>query len=159
MLIGIYFLSNIITSEKKTTIENREPVIESEIKTENLYKDEIYIPLNLQESVSEFKGEPQLKIENRPGGKLFVALYPTLGGDILVSQGVNSHQNVGDMLNEVKSWYPPENIKELDVSGNQAILDESESTIHIITKDHIYTVAGSKDGTFLLKVANLIKYK
>ncbi|MFC5588158.1 hypothetical protein ACFPRA_04645 [Sporosarcina soli] len=124
----------------------------------------IKIPLNLDEKnidhiVAEARG---VNTEKRPGGYLIETWYPTdtKNGDLLVAQSVNEYGVAQSLIKVVKTWYPEElgGFKELNLGGYQAILNENEedaNTLHIITDNEIFTMAGQKT-EFLLEVAEEI---
>jgi len=136
------------------------------VEFSSVEESEIKMPLNLEEKnidhiVAEARG---VNTEKRPGGYLIETWYPTdtENGDLLVAQSVNEYGVAQSLIEAVKTWYPEElgGFKELNLSGYQAILNENEedaNTLHIITDNEIFTMAGQKTEILLDVAEEIIK--
>jgi len=163
-----------VTSEKSTEIAKSTEQIEKNVNYQennnsinklpiDLVKDEVHIPLNLNEKTDFLKEKPDIVVaEEREGGHAFITWYNTNESQIMTSQSVNHYKDVVLMFDEIKNlWYKNSKTKELKIKGLNAIIEITEhghDSLHIVTKDHIYTIAGEKENK-LLKIANQIVFK
>ena len=169
-----FFAGNVMlgTSAEENIAEATEvevPVIVTKedlapIEFSSVEESEIKMPLNLEEkNIDHIVGGARgVNTEKRPGGYLVETWYPTdtENGDLLVAQSVNEYGEAQSFVEVVKTWYPEHlgGFKELRLGGYQAILNENEenaNTLHIITDNEIFTIAGQKT-EMLLDVAEVI---
>ncbi|MBO0589612.1 MULTISPECIES: hypothetical protein [unclassified Sporosarcina] len=143
------------------TLEDLAPV-----KFNSVDESEVKMPLNLEEkNIDHIVGEARgVNAEKRPGGYLIETWYPTdtENGDLLVAQSINEYGVAQSLVEDVKTWYPEElgGFKELNLGGYQAILNENEedaNTLHIITDNEIFTIAGQKTEILLDVAEEMIK--
>lgn len=155
-------LEKAVISSKNSIAEDLEDF--ASVPFDSVEKAEVKMPLNLEEkNINHIAGEARgVNTEKRPGGYLIETWYPTdtENGDLLVAQSVNEYGEVQSLVEVVKTWYP-ENLggfKELRLGGYSAILNENEenaNTLHLITDNEIFTIAGQKT-VMLLEVAEVL---
>jgi len=169
-----FFAGNAIlgTSAEENTLEKVEvPMVVTQedlspVTFSSVEKSEIKMPLNLEEkNIDHIAGEARgINTEKRPGGHLIETWYPTdtENGDLLVAQSVNEYGVAQSLVEVVKNWYPEKlgGFKELHLDGYQVVLNENEedaNTLHIITDNQIFTIAGQKTDILLDVAEEIIK--
>ena len=119
-------------------------------------QDKIKIPKDLHKKMKSVKGAPQINSEKRPGGEAIKAWYPTEKGELLIAQSVNPYHDVQSQIEDAKSWYP--DAIDLEIGGNKAIYSEQQKTLHVVTQEGFYTVAGATENKeTLIEAAKNIK--
>ncbi len=125
--------------------------------------EEIKIPLNLEKRNLAFITGEARGVSSEPlaeGGYRISMFYPTNAenGELLVAQSINQYGSVNKLVNEMDTWYPAEvgGYKKVNLAGITGVLNENDmniNTLHLITNNNIYTLAGEKTD-LLLEVAD-----
>ncbi len=126
-------------------------------------KDDVNIPLNIDEDIDYILGNPLIDIEEREGGFAIVSWYDTIEGEsTMVSQSINEYGKVNSLMDEIENvWYKNKKVKKLNIAGHEAIVEQTEhenDTLHIVTNDNVYTVAGIKEAE-LIEISRYIELK
>ncbi|MFT4415807.1 peptidoglycan-binding domain-containing protein [Fredinandcohnia humi] len=157
------------TSSVELSTENNVE-LQKDLSEENAFvslseinKNDIHIPLHLNEKVNSLKGKPDVAVQKRDGGHAIITWYNIdEESPIMTSQSVNHLNDVDALLNEIKNvWYRDSETKELKTKGHSAILEITEhghDSLHVITSDHIYTIAGAHED-ILFEIAKQIDFK
>ncbi|MGY3716116.1 peptidoglycan-binding protein [Sutcliffiella cohnii] len=149
-------------SSRSTLSPLKEDELDKKMELEEV-KDDVNIPLNIDEDIDYILGNPLIDVEEREDGFAIVSWYDTKEGEsIMVSQSINEYGKVSSLMDEIENvWYKNKKVKKLNIAGHEAIVEQTEhgnDTLHIVTNDNVYTVAGIKEAE-LIEISRYIELK